>query len=81
MTDFPPPETTPLATERFATGAPRWVEASLSSSALAATAAARIFGLVRTVDWLPPMPPVESTIHVSVLEVSWLPALSLADEP
>ena len=50
MTDLPPPETTPFATVRLATGTPRFVEASSSSACFAVAAAARSAG--PALDWI-----------------------------
>ena len=66
MTDLPPPETTPLSTVRLATGTPSFAEASLSSSARAATAAARMRWPVDDIEFEPPMPPVWATTQPSL---------------
>ena len=61
MTVLPPPETTPLLTLRLPTATPSFAAASLSSSARAATAAARMRWPVLDIEFEPPMPPVSAT--------------------
>jgi hypothetical protein len=66
-----------LATLRLATGTPSFVEASFSSSARAATAAARMRWPVDDIEFEPPMPPVWPTTQPSFSVFSCMPLLSV----
>ena len=72
---MPSPVTTPFATVRLATGTPRLAEASFSSSARAATAAARMRWPVDDIEFEPPMPPVWPTTHESLAVLTAWPFL------
>src|SRR6516225_1667947 len=65
LTVWPPPETTPFDTVRFATGTPSFADAIESSAALASTATLRIFGPVPDIAFEPPSPPELTALYVS----------------
>src|SRR5262245_55451316 len=75
VADLPPPVTTPLLTVRLEVATPSFAEASLSSSVLAATAAARMRWPVLDIELEPPMPPVRPTTYESLLELAWFAEL------
>src|SRR5215475_3291615 len=74
LTDWPPPETTPLSTVRFATGTPSLADAIDSSAPRTSAPTLRIFGPWPDIAFEPPSPPVLAAIHVSACgaKVGWL---------
>ena len=65
LTVWPPPETTPFDTLRFATGTPSLVDAIPSSVFLTSAPTLRIFGPWPDIAFEPPSPPVLTATHVS----------------
>ena len=58
VTDLPPPETTPLLTDRLPAATPRFAAAIASSACFASAAALRTSGPPCEIDVLPPVFPV-----------------------